>query len=86
MTAGTGFLALAVVLLGNRNPIGILIGSMIFGLAKAIETLLQTIPNSPVPSQFVQILPYVVTILALVIFAIRKQGRQKDGLGTASSK
>lgn len=73
MTAGTGFLALAVVLLGNRNPIGILLGSFIFGLAKAVETMLQTIPNSPIPSQFIQVLPYVVTILALVIFAIRKQ-------------
>jgi simple sugar transport system permease protein len=86
MTAGTGFLALAVVLLGNRNPVGILIGSLIFGLSKALETLLQTIPNSPVPSQFVQILPYVVTILALVIFAIRKQGRQNNGLSTDSPK
>lgn len=73
MTAGTGFLALAVVLLGNRNPIGILIGSVIFGLAKAIETLIQTIPNSPIPSQFVQMIPYIVTILALVYFAIRKR-------------
>ncbi|CAM3386930.1 ABC transporter permease [Marinicrinis lubricantis] len=73
MTAGTGFLALAVVLLGNRNPIGILIGSFIFGLAKTFETLLQTIPDSPIPSQFVQIVPYVVTIIALIIFAIRKQ-------------
>ena len=73
MTAGTGFLALAVVLLGNRNPIGILIGSAVFGLAKTFETLLQTIPNSPVPSQFVQVLPYVVTIVALVVFAIRRQ-------------
>ncbi|MFD1175537.1 ABC transporter permease [Paenibacillus puldeungensis] len=86
MTAGTGFLALAVVLLGNRNPVGILVGSLIFGLAKALETLLQTIPNSPVPSQFVQILPYVVTILALVVYAIRRHGKQTDSLGTASAK
>ncbi len=80
MTAGTGFLALAVVLLGNRNPIGVLIGSIIFGLAKTFETIFQTIPNSPVPSQFVQMMPYVVTVLALVVFAIRKQNRQKKGL------
>lgn len=73
MSAGTGFLALAVVLLGNRNPIGILIGSFIFGLSKTIETLLQTIPNSPIPSQFAQVFPYVVTIVALVVFAIRSK-------------
>ncbi|WP_246042377.1 ABC transporter permease [Cohnella pontilimi] len=75
MTAGTGFLALAVVLLGNRNPAGILIGSLIFGLASALTTIVQTIPGSPVPSQFIQMIPYVVTIAALVFFALRKKRR-----------
>jgi ABC-type uncharacterized transport system permease subunit len=73
MTAGTGFLALAVVLLGNRNPVGILIGSLIFGLASALTTIVQTIPDSPVPSQFIQMIPYVVTIAALVFFAVRNK-------------
>ncbi|BBI36428.1 ABC transporter permease [Cohnella abietis] len=75
MTAGTGFLALAVVLLGNRNPIGILIGSIIFGLASALATIVQTVPNSPIPSQFIQMIPYVVTILALVFFALQNKRR-----------
>lgn len=75
MTAGTGFLALAVVLLGNRNPIGILIGSAIFGLASALATIVQTVPNSPIPSQFIQMIPYVVTIAALVFFALRNRKR-----------
>ena len=84
MTAGTGFLALAVVLLGNRNPIGILIGSAIFGLSKTIETLLQTIPNSPIPSQFAQVFPYVVTILALMFFALRSR-KTKSNLDSLTS-
>lgn len=75
MTAGTGFLALAVVLLGNRNPIGILIGSLIFGLASALGTIVQTVPDSPIPSQFIQMIPYVVTIAALVFFAVRHRRR-----------
>lgn len=75
MTAGMGFLALAVVLLGNRNPIGVLIGALIFGTAKALETVIQTIPNSPIPSQLVQVMPYVITIFALVIYAIRRKKR-----------
>jgi ABC-type uncharacterized transport system permease subunit len=75
MTAGTGFLALAVVLLGNRNPIGILFGSLIFGLASATTTIVQTVPDSSIPSQFIQMIPYVVTIVALVFFAIRKKRR-----------
>lgn len=73
MTGGTGFLALAVVLLGNRNPVGVLIGSVVFGLASAIATIVQTIPGSPIPSQFIQLIPYVVTILALVFFALRQK-------------
>lgn len=73
MTAGLGFLALAVVLLGNRNPIGILIGSAIFGFSKTVETIIQTIPNSPIPSQFAQVFPYVITIIALVFFSIRNK-------------
>ncbi len=75
MTAGTGFLALAVVLLGNRNPIGILLGSLIFGLASALATIVQTVPGSPIPSQFIQMIPYVVTIAALVFFALRNKRR-----------
>lgn len=73
MTAGTGFLALAVVVFGNRNPIGVLIGSLIFGLAGAITTIIETTSGSAVPSQFVKMIPYIVTIIALVFFAVRKQ-------------
>ncbi|WP_229263860.1 ABC transporter permease [Cohnella cholangitidis] len=73
MTGGTGFLALAVVLLGNRNPIGILFGSLIFGLASALATIVQTVPDAPIPSQFIQMIPYVVTIAALVFFAMRQK-------------
>jgi len=76
MTAGTGFLALAVVMFGNRNPIGILIGSIIFGFASAIAIIVETIPNSPVPSQFIKMIPYVVTVVALVIYALRKKNKQ----------
>ncbi len=76
MTAGTGFLALAVVLLGNRGVIGVFIGSLIFGLASALANIVQTVPDSPVPSQFIQMIPYVVTILALIFFAIRQKRRQ----------
>lgn len=78
MTGGTGYLALAVVLLGNRNPVGVFIGSVVFGLASAIATIVQTVPNSNVPSQFIQMIPYIVTILALVFFALQKQRRLKN--------
>jgi general nucleoside transport system permease protein len=73
MTAGTGFLALAVVMFGNRNPIGILIGSLLFGLASAIAIIVETIPESPVPSQFIKMIPYLVTVIALIVYAVRNK-------------
>jgi ABC-type uncharacterized transport system permease subunit len=76
MTAGTGFLALAVVLFGNRNPVGVLMGSIVFGLASAVTTLVETTPGSTVPSQFIKMIPYIVTIVALVVFAIRNKRKK----------
>ncbi|MCR8658538.1 ABC transporter permease [Paenibacillus endoradicis] len=72
MTAGTGFLALAVVIFGNRHPFGILAGSSIFALASALTMIIETTPGNVIPSQFIKMVPYVVTIVALVIYAIRK--------------
>lgn len=74
MTAGTGFLALAVVIFGNRHPFGILAGSKVFALANAITMIIETTGNT-VPSQFIKMVPYVVTIVALVVYAIRKHRR-----------
>ena len=78
MTGGTGYLALAVVLLGNRNPIGVLLGSLVFGLASTVATIVQTVPNANVPSQFIQMIPYIVTILALVFFAVQKKRKLRS--------
>lgn len=78
MTAGTGFIALAVVLLGNRNPIGVFIGSLIFGLGNAVTTVVQTTPGSQIPSQFVQMIPYIITIIALVFFAFKKKRKHLE--------
>ncbi|MET3290298.1 UNVERIFIED_CONTAM: ABC-type uncharacterized transport system permease subunit [Brevibacillus sp. OAP136] len=76
MTAGTGFLALAVVVFGNRNPLGVFFGALIFGLATAVTTMIETTAGSGVPSQFVKMIPYIVTIVALVILALRKHRKQ----------
>ncbi|MED1742693.1 ABC transporter permease [Brevibacillus borstelensis] len=72
MTAGTGFLALAVVIFGNRNPFGILAGSAVFALATAMTMIIETTPGNVIPSQFIKMVPYIVTIVALVVYAIRK--------------
>ncbi len=71
MTAGNGFIALAVISLGNSKPYGVLRGGLIFGFANAIAILIETYPGLTIPSQFIQAIPYIVTILMLSIHTIQ---------------
>lgn len=72
MTAGRGFIALAAVYLGNRNPIGTLLAALIFGAAGALEAQLGTMA---VPSQLITMIPPIVTIVALVVYNLRRQSQ-----------
>jgi simple sugar transport system permease protein len=62
MSAGRGFIALAATILGNWNPFGALGASMIFGFLDAMQIRLQA---SGFPSQFIQMIPYVLVIVLL---------------------
>ena len=73
MTAGRGFIALAAEALGRATPLGTLIASLFFGMVDALSSNLQILN---VPVQFVQMLPYVCTIVGLVIYSAIK-GRNK---------
>lgn len=72
MTAGRGFIALAAVFLGNRNPIGTVIAAIIFGAATALGAQMGTLR---VPNQYIEMIPPFVTIAALVIYNLRHQAR-----------
>jgi len=72
MTAGRGYMALAAMTLGNSTPIGTMIATFLFGMAEALANLLQALKFPP---QFVLCLPYVVTLLGLIILSIRKQAK-----------
>jgi simple sugar transport system permease protein len=68
MTAGRGFMALAALIFGKWKPIPAALACLLFGLADAVQIRLQGVPvwgGKPVPVQFIQMLPYVVTILVL---------------------
>jgi simple sugar transport system permease protein len=69
MTNGTGFIALAAMIFGKWRPWGTFGGAMLFGFAAALGTRIQLlnveVGGFPVPSQFLQVLPYVVTIVVL---------------------
>jgi ABC-type uncharacterized transport system permease subunit len=65
MTAGRGFIAYTAIVFGKWEPMGIALGTLLFGAADALQLRIQAI-NSDIPYQFLIMLPYVVTLLALV--------------------
>jgi simple sugar transport system permease protein len=64
MSAGRGFIALAIVIVGRRSAWGILLAALCFGFATALQFHFQAL-GLPVPFQFFLILPYVLTLLVL---------------------
>jgi simple sugar transport system permease protein len=64
MTAGKGFIALAAMIFGNYMPFQAFGGAMLFGFADALGTRFQLL-QVPLPVQFLQILPYVTTMVVL---------------------
>ena len=64
MSAGRGFIAIAIVVLGRWNPLGIALASLVFGAASALQFLLQAIGLNA-PYQLFLALPYVLTLAAL---------------------
>jgi simple sugar transport system permease protein len=64
MTAGAGFIALAAVIFGRWDPLKATLAALLFGFATNLQSVLSTI-GSPVPSEFMLMLPYIVTIFAV---------------------
>lgn len=64
MTAGRGYVAIAIVVLGRWHPGGIALGALLFGAATALQFLLQTL-GLDTPYQLFLMLPYLLTLLAL---------------------
>ena len=64
MTAGRGFVGLAAMIFGNWNPFGAFAASLVFGFADSLQTKL-AILSVPIPSQFLQMVPYLVTMIVL---------------------
>ncbi|MBE5968098.1 MAG: ABC transporter permease [Lachnospiraceae bacterium] len=74
MTAGRGFIALAADAIGNSTPVGAALSSLLFAVAEALSYSLQI---TTVPPELVQMLPYLVTIVGLIAYSIRKSSLVK---------
>lgn len=68
ITSGRGYIAMAANNLGKSNPIGVLLSSLFFGFSQAAGNVLQ---NTSLKTQITASIPYVATIIALVIFSIK---------------
>jgi simple sugar transport system permease protein len=64
MTAGKGFIGLAAMIFGNWNPVGAFASSLIFGFADSLQVKLQIL-RVPIPSEFLLMAPYIVTMIIL---------------------
>ena len=79
MASGNGYIALAAMILGGWSPIGGVAAALLFGFAMNLGYILSII-GSPMPSQIVLMIPYVVTILAIAGFVGRVRAPAAEGV------
>jgi simple sugar transport system permease protein len=79
MTAGRGFIALAAMIFGKYLPFGAFGGGLLFGFSSALETRFQIL-GVTLPPQFLQMIPYVVTIVVLAGLVGRSRPPAADGI------
>jgi simple sugar transport system permease protein len=78
MTAGRGFIGLAAMIFGGWTPIGSFLASLVFGFADTLQARL-SILNVAVPSEFLLMLPYIVTIVVVAGLVGRVHAPAADG-------
>lgn len=82
MSAGRGFIAVAIVALGRWHPFGVALAAMLFGAASALQFVFQAL-GRPFPYQLFLALPYALTLVALALSPGR--GRAPARLGQEAS-
>jgi general nucleoside transport system permease protein len=80
ITSGEGFIALAAVIFGRWNPIRATLAALLFGFATNLQYVLGQLQSpSPVPSDFLLMLPYLVTIIAVAGLVGQSRGPAASG-------
>ncbi len=72
LTSGLGFIAVALVYFGGWRPVGVLGGAILFSAVNALQLWVQVL-DIPIPSEFAVMMPYLLTILALIAAGRRAQ-------------
>jgi general nucleoside transport system permease protein len=75
VSSGRGWIALVIIYLGRRTPVGILIGSVVFGLVEYASNYLQV--ASSIPSGLLLAMPFFVTVIALVVYSLIEENIRK---------
>jgi simple sugar transport system permease protein len=73
MTAGQGFIAVALVYFGSWRPFGILAGALLFSMVNALQLWIQVL-GIPIPSELAVMMPYILTILVLALSLSKSKG------------
>ena len=79
MSAGRGYIALAAMIFGKWNPIGAILASLLFAFGQAFADYAKA-TRIPIPQQFLTMIPYILTILALVGFVGKARAPKASGL------
>lgn len=85
--AGPGFIALAAMIFGRWNPIGAMLSSLFFGLSQSLAIIGAQLPFfSTIPSVYLKIAPYVLTIVVLASFFGKAAAPKADGVNYIKSR
>lgn len=84
VTAGAGYIALAAVIFGRWNPLLATLAALLFGFTSSLQFSLG-VTGSPVPSEFMLMLPYVITILAVAGLVGHSRGPAASGTAYVKS-
>jgi simple sugar transport system permease protein len=74
MSAGRGWIALAAEAMGKGTVLGTTLSSVLFGVADALSNTLQLLN---IPAELIKILPYVATVVGLLVYAISETRKSK---------
>ena len=71
LTQGQGYMAIVIAMLARGKPLGVVIGSFLFGITISLGTALQAAGVTNIPDNFIHALPFVAIMLSLILFVRR---------------